>query len=261
MLESERIYERKEIRNVTTKEADEFLEMKKKDASVIARATAMCIISPAVLILLAGMSEDKIFYITEAVAAGVGLIFLFGMIAAAVFLFITCGIKGQNMEYLEKDIFEMKQEDSELIKEQRRAYEPVFAKGIARGVVLCILAVLPLLLAGIADAPDYVCCAFTSLLLVIIAIGVNFIIRVSIIKTSYDTLLQEGEFGKKEKQTKKRMDSVSGVYWCLVTAIYLGWSFLTMQWEITWMIWPVAGVLFAAITGMMKIWMENKSGI
>ena len=261
MSENERVYEENRMRTVMVKEADEFLKMKNKDASVIAKATAMCIVSPTVLILLAGMTEKRSFHISEAFAVGLGLVFLFCMIAAAVFLFVTCGIKGQNMEYLEKDIFEMNQDDWNSVKEQSRIYEPVFAKGIATGVVFCILAVLPLILAGIADAPDYVCCAFTSLLLVISAIGVNFIIKVSIIKNSYDTLLQEGEFGKKEKQTKKKMDSVSGVYWCLVTAIYLGWSFLTMQWDITWMIWPVAGVLFAAITGMMKIWMENKSGI
>ena len=85
-----------------------------------------------------------------------------------------------------------------------------------------------------------------------VAAGVNMIVRVSIIKGSYDMLLQEGEFSKKEKQAKTKLDTLSGVYWCLATAIYLGWSFWTMRWDIPWILWPVAGVLFAAVSGTVR---------
>ena len=70
-------------------------------------------------------------------------------------------------------------------------------------------------------------------------------------------LLQEGEFTRREKQLKKKMSVVSGIYWCLVTAIYLGWSFLTMQWNTTWMVWPVAGVLYGAVEGIIKLAMRD----
>lgn len=103
------------------------------------------------------------------------------------------------------------------------------------------------------EAPDYVCCIFTALLLLLIAVGVNMMIRVSIIKSSYDTLLQEGEFSKSEKRVKRKLNALHGVYWCLVTAIYLGWSFWTMRWHFTWIIWPVAGVLFAAVSAIMRM--------
>ena len=38
-----------------------------------------------------------------------------------------------------------------------------------------------------------------------------------------------------------------GVYWSVVTAAYLALSFLTMRWDRTWIIWPVAGVVFALL--------------
>ncbi len=63
-------------------------------------------------------------------------------------------------------------------------------------------------------------------------------VRVGMVKSSYDTLLQEGEYTKEEKLFKKKTDTFSGVYWCLVTAIYLAWSFWTMSWDITWIVWP-----------------------
>ena len=117
---------------------------------------------------------------------------------------------------------------------------------------------LPLIVAGAMEAPDYICGAFVALLLLLIAVGVNRMIRVSIVKSSYDTLLQEGEFSKEEKRVKGKLDAFSGVYWCLITAIYLGWSFWTMRWDFTWIIWPVAGVLFAALSGIMRFVVGEK---
>ena len=38
-------------------------------------------------------------------------------------------------------------------------------------------------------------------------------------------------------------DFVMGVYWPTVTCIYLIMSFVTFRWGITWLIWPVAGIL------------------
>ena len=118
---------------------------------------------------------------------------------------------------------------------------------------MCILAAVPLILAGVAEAPDYVCGALTALLLFLIALGVNMIIRVSIIRNSYDVLLQKGEYSRAEKRAKRKLDPLSGVYWCLITAVYLSWSFWTMDWRITWIVWPVAGVLFAAVSGIMRM--------
>lgn len=57
---------------------------------------------------------------------------------------------------------------------------------------------------------------------------------------------------KKEKKAKGKLDALSGAYWSLATAIYLGWSFWTMRWDITWILWPVAGVLFAAVSGIVR---------
>ena len=126
------------------------------------------------------------------------------------------------------------------------------------GVVLCIVAAIPLLVAACMDAPDAVCTSFVSLLLILVACGVYMIIRVGMIKGSYDILLQEGDYTISEKKLKKKSDAFSGAYWCIATAIYLGWSFWTMRWDFTWIIWPVAGVLFAAVSGIFRAVMQNE---
>ena len=240
-------------KKVSIEEAKKFLDMKVKQSGTIANAVFMCIISPSVLILFAGLAENGVFSLTENVAAGIGLVFLFGMIAAAVYMFIMCGIRGKSMEYVESEDIEIGESIHEMVKQKNEMYTSVFARGLASGIVLCIIAVIPLIIAGLMEAPDYICCAFTSLLLLIVAAGVNMILRVSIVKASYDALLQEGDFSKEEKKAKRKMETLSGIYWCIITAIYLVWSLFTKQWDITWIVWPVAGVLYAAIRGVARL--------
>ena len=72
-------------------------------------------------------------------------------------------------------------------------------------MVLCIVAAIPLLVAACMDAPDVVCTSFVSLLLILVACGVYMIIRVGMIKGSYDILLQEGDYTISEKKLKKKL--------------------------------------------------------
>ena len=48
------------------------------------------------------------------------------------------------------------------------------------------------------------------------------------------------------------MEPFVGAYWCAVTAGYLLWSFLSMRWDFTWLVWPVAAVAFAAIHAVLQ---------
>lgn len=246
------------LKKVSVEEANDFMEVRKKNAPKIAAAVASCIVSPSVLIFLAGLSEAQIGNISEGVAASVGLVCLLGFVAAAVFTFISCGMQTKRFEFLENECFETAYGVEGLAKEKLKNYEGTFTRGIAVGVVLCIVAAIPLLVAACMDAPDVVCTSFVSLLLILVACGVYMIIRVGMIKGSYDILLQEGDYTISEKKLKKKSDAFSGAYWCIATAIYLGWSFWTMRWDFTWIIWPVEGVLFAAVSGIFRAVMQNE---
>lgn len=50
-------------------------------------------------------------------------------------------------------------------------------------------------------------------------------------------------------------ESISKLYWSIVTIVYLGVSFLTSAWHITWLIWLIA----TAIEQALKIIFEIKS--
>ena len=51
------------------------------------------------------------------------------------------------------------------------------------------------------------------------------------------------EKGPKYYYESRTLDTLMTVYWEVVTCVYLGWSFLTGTWGISWMIWIIAGVV------------------
>lgn len=236
---------------VSMEEANQYLDMKHRGSRIVANATSLCILSPVPLIVLGTMTEDHTLI-------GFSLVFLLLLVAIAVYLFVNYGLRESHMQHLEKESFETEYGVSGMVRERRDKYEPTFIRNIAIGVVLCILSVIPTIMAGVMEADDSICGLSVGLLLIIVSIGVNILIRAGMIKSSYDTLLQEGEHTKEEKHIKKKTDDFSGAYWCLVVVIYLGWSFSTNNWKFTWIIWPVAGVLYAAVLGIVKMIVRNK---
>ena len=47
-------------------------------------------------------------------------------------------------------------------------------------------------------------------------------------------------------------------YWPLILIIYLLWSFVGNAWHISWVIWTIAGILFASIVMGVTIWLATK---
>lgn len=236
------------LHRVTMEEANAYMNEKKKAAPMLANATTLCILSPIPLFLVSTFNNG--------LAIGIACTTLLGMVALAVFIFIKIGIKLSPLQYLEQEPFETEYGVTGLIKEKNQSYQEHYSFSLACGVVLCILSVIPLIIAGCMETSDYVCTLCLAVLLILVSIGVNILIRVSTIKSSYDTLLQEGDFTKKEKLAKKKTETFTGAYRCLVTAVYLGWSLWTKQWDITYIIWPVAAVLYAAMYGIIRMVMK-----
>ena len=119
--------------------------------------------------------------------------------------------------------------------------------------MLCVVGVLPLFIAMIFCKEDsFALVASIGAMLALIAIGAMLIVRVGVIWGSYQMLLQEGDYTRAAKEDLKRHSSFSGIYWGLVTAGYLGWSFITMRWDRTWIVWPIAAVSYAAIFSIIK---------
>lgn len=95
-----------EVRHITMEQANEFMGLKQMTAPRIAIGVALCILSPIMLIVLAGAAETGILPVTftEERASMIGLIVLILFVASAVFLFITSGSKTHDYEFLDTEI-------------------------------------------------------------------------------------------------------------------------------------------------------------
>ena len=88
------------LRRVSLEEASAFLEAKQRSAGLIAFATMLCVLSPIGLILLAAMSEVPKYGIPENAAAGIGMILLLLLVAAATAMFILSGSRALPHDFL-----------------------------------------------------------------------------------------------------------------------------------------------------------------
>lgn len=239
-------------RPISLEEANFYLELSERCHKFIALAVALFILSPVPLIAITGMAEYGRIALSEDVAAAVGLLLLFVIVAAGVAILLPSGIKLERYEFLEKEPIAPEYGVAGIVETKREAFAPIYHKGLVVGIVLCILSVVPLFFCMALE--DELACVFAvCLLLALIAVGVYIIVRVACPWESYEKLLEEGDYSREHKAENRRNDPFTGFYWCLITAIYLGSSFYTGHWARTWIIWPVAAVLFAALLALRRM--------
>ena len=237
-------------RRVTMEVASEYMENKIKSSKKIAGAVSACILSPVILIYLGALAEFKENVISEGLAGGVGVIVLLLIVGLSTVFFILNGMKMEAFEYLEKEAFQLEYGVEAIVRNKMAQYEGINRLYTVTGVFLCIISVCPLLIASSLGASDFIQTICLLILFVIVAAAVFFIIVGGVKKTCFHILLQEGDYSEDKKVEKRKKERIPAIYWCIVTAIYLGISFLTEDWGKTWIIWPSAAVLYGAVLGI-----------
>ena len=236
---------------VSMEEANAFLSYKAESAPRIALGVLLCILSPIALILLGGAQESGRLAITEMQAAMIGLIVLLLMVAGAVLLFVLTGMKGSKFEYLEKNALDTAYGVSGMVRERMQREESDHTRSIAVGVVLCVLAAIPLFVLLLWRGEDeFYGVLGVSAILTLAAVGVHRIVLTSIPWGGYQVLLEQGDYTRTAKRSNRKY---SGIYWGVVVAAYLAVSFVTMRWDRTWIVWPVAGVLYGVLMEIGKL--------
>ncbi len=252
--------EEKSGRVVNVEEAETFLERTREFARMIGLGVSLCILSPVALILLAGLAETGRLRVSEEVAAGVGLVVLLVMVTVAVVIFILQGMHYEKYTYLETEKIMPGYGVEGVVTKRKEGFMSTFAVCIAVGVGMCILAVLPLCFAGMSEAGEMAEVVCTAVLLVVVAGAVYLFVWAGIIRGGFDKLLQMGEYTAENKSFNRKTAPVASIYWCVVVAIYLWWSFRSGDWGYTWVVWPVAGVLWGAVAGIIRLVAGGKSG-
>ena len=241
-----------DVRRVRLDEASAYLAWRERASLRIALATFLCILSPIPLLLLSAASQVAGWGISENQACIAGLIVLLVIVAAAVAMFIACGSRNAPYGFLEKEPFETEYGVEGMVRERQRAYRSVYARGNILGACCCILSPVALFL-GAFSGDGFLTVAMLCVTLLIVGIGVMFFITVGVRWAAMQRLLREGEFSAEDRSASRFKGAVSSAYWLVATAIYLTWSFITEDWQHTWIVWPVAGVLFGGVMALCNL--------
>ena len=250
--------EKSEKRRITLDEANKYLEIRHWASFRIAFATYLCILSPIVLILLGVASDTWSKTVSEAVASIVGLVTLFLCIICAVAIFIYCGFKNDAYEFLDKNVpFELEYGVSGIVKERQKAYRQKYVRSNIIATCLCIFSPLPLIVSSFTNDAFFIAVNI-CLLLVIVGAGVSLFIVADVQNSAMQKLLCEGEYAPVEKEKSHLSEAVESTLWGLIVAGYLAWSFLTGDWHITWVVFPIGAALTPLVKTLVKLIVNKK---
>ncbi|HMN10916.1 MAG TPA: permease prefix domain 1-containing protein [Bellilinea sp.] len=237
--------------SLTGAQVRKFLSERIEASHGISIGVILCILAVTPLLTLTGLAEMG--YINEKVGIAIGVAILLIVVAIAVYFFITQGIRTEKYEKLEKANVSLDPQTYNEVKRMKEEYQPAFARTIATGVVIILIGVIILVTTAILEIGHQALAIFaTVLLLALVALAVRGFIIAGMRSESYDMLLNEGDYTPSHKKSNRIMDVVAGPYWMLVVVIYLAWSFISGSWESTWIIWPIAGVLFGLIAAVLS---------
>lgn len=242
-------------RMLSPEEAKQYLRGRSRQAYQVALGIFCCIISVTGPIFTEAVSANDAF----------GVLFLVLLVAIGVGLFIHPSVTMRQWDFLKHEPCATDFQTTNYVQDQRDRYRTTHALLLTVGIVLCVISFLPVIL---LDALNPKIWRFDTdefgavIMFFLIGLGVFMIVLGNRINNSFSDLLHindaatvGGNFVPDQQENRYAspvVAAVMSVYWLTAACIYLCWSFLTFDWWITWILWPVAAVIHAVLNSAYK---------
>lgn len=255
------LVEESPLRRVTMGQAADYLARRRAAAPKVAFAVLLCIVSPVTLLLLAAMSEVQRFPISGNAAAGIGLCVMLVLLAVAVSIFLRADADVRDYRFLEEEPFETEYGVTGMVRQRQREYADTRTRYTTIGAVLYVLAAAPLFAAVCVDGSDLLYVGAVGVLLVLVGIGCLFLVSAGVYSSAMERLLEEGDYARGQKKHRRVLGTVSTIYWLAATAVFLIYTYGPSgngQPRYSWIVWAVAGVLYAAVMGVVRLLLRGR---
>lgn len=245
------------LRCVELSEVKEFLAQKRKCALATAVSIAVIITGVAIFVffvMFIGIIRGE----TDATPAGIllGIIIMIIFVAVSVGVLVMSDAKLTKFEYF-KQKFKLPEHARQYAENERGLFLNKYTLYNTVGIILCILSVLFVLVPALMESERGLALG-VPMLLIVVAVAVIPLIYGGTIYEGFNMVLELEEFAVKNDKADKVIGSIAGIYWPLVTAGYLLYSFLTGNWSMSWVVWPIAGLLFGGVSALLKQLSNNK---
>lgn len=242
---------------VNLEQATRYVQSKLAISSLNTKGVMLCICSVVPLFFFMAMAETNRLNITGDIAGALGVICILLLVSIAIHFFIKTNQYDNEIAVIDNEKFELEYGVHGIFKNKLEKFKPKYNTKLSMSIFLFIISFVPVMVVSqFFDGSDVVM-LMIILMLFIISAGIYIISPISAENEAYNAiLLDHGEESIKSKRYK-RSEKLASFYWPLLTAIYLGWSLWTMNWGITWIVWPVGAVLFTALLGLMELFEKD----
>ncbi|OWA34647.1 hypothetical protein B9G55_15620 [Saccharibacillus sp. O16] len=209
----------------------------------------LCIlIGVAATLFIAGLNDDGGFaHWSDGQAYLFAVIILLLFVVPALGLFIAGRNAKGNYDMLNEE-FVLAPGTETYVRRQMEGFAPLRSRSMVIAACLGTLSPVALLIAGMQGEAKTPYGA--SIMLVLLGGAVFLFVYSGGIQAGYQRLLQLGEYTPEKKEANRVIARIAAIAWPLAFAVFFISGFLYQRWDVNWVVFPLTGVLFAAIGGL-----------
>ena len=190
----------------------------------------------------------------------IGICLMFIFIALGVAAMVIPRMRMEQWRFIRTEPCSISPATTDYVSEEKRKFRNAYTIMNTLGIIFCICSVVPAII--LDDLSHRINESWSGIFFFLfIAAGVVCFTYSNRRYTAYQRLLNlnsettiggtyTGSRDKEPFYRNKTMRAIMSVYWPTVTCIYLCYSFLSFQWWISWIIWPIAGVVHKLIINL-----------
>lgn len=239
-----------DVREISTELAHDFIGRAHRTAHQIGLSVMVIILSVAAMIGWYGRLEIVHPNGAPPAQALAPVIFLLVMVAICVAVMIRSSALTGDFGYIDDGDFVIAHDAKHILERERSDAHRQSTTGIGAGVVLCILA--PAFLIAITAVREEYALYGVCLLLTLVAAAVYLFIRIGGGSEPYNKLLMLEEYRPERREAERKKEALLGLLWMVAVAVFLVWGLVFDGFRISWVVFPVAGVLSGAISAFMS---------
>ena len=246
---------------VTLADAQALAEARRTTGALLGRGVAILTVAPIPLMLSSSLNREAtgLLPVSKEVAPIIALPLTLVLVAIGVAILIQRSRAFVSLKHLTDGEFVRNPATAAWAARLRADNEGPRSRALAIAVGLWICSAIPLITLSQlleTDRSDMSPLGM-ALTLLLVATGLRIFLPTTWASSTYSTLTEEGRPGPGQPQrmeTDPLIGLIASIYWPSTVAIYLTWSFITDGWDRTWMIWPIAGVLFGVLCAVIAAW-------
>ncbi|WP_174721971.1 permease prefix domain 1-containing protein [Actinomyces qiguomingii] len=258
---------------ITLPEAQALAEARRTTGTLLGNGVALCVLAAVPLFVCVALAQGEdglgLIPLSEDQAAALGPVLTLIVVALAVSVLIRRHRTFTGLTHLTNGKFTRNPVVSAWTARLRLEHEGARTRALAIAVALWIMAPIPTLGAGVLfrESADHSGPPLGLVLsLFMVAAGLRIFLPTTWASMTHTTVTEKGRPADAAPTWRNPnipfTDAIAGPYWIGCVAIYLAWSFIGSSWEISWVLWPIAGVLFGLIAAgeaSLRSWRSHQS--